>query len=53
MSNEGNAATCPFCGGHDVMVGRDVMTQKWWMVCFSCGMEIKDNLEEIKKEDKK
>lgn len=43
-SNDGgNAATCPFCGSHDVMIGRDIMTNEWYMECFDCKMSTKDN----------
>ena len=43
MSNEeSNIATCPFCGGHDVMIGRDWETNTWYMECFDCKMSTKD-----------
>lgn len=41
-----NVATCPFCGSHDVMIGRDIKTNEWYMKCFSCKMSTNNNKED-------
>lgn len=43
INKDCSAATCPFCGSNNVMIGRDIRTLKWWMVCFDCNMSTKDN----------
>lgn len=30
---------CPFCGGTDVMIGRDIFTDEWYVKCFDCEKE--------------
>lgn len=49
---EGNKFKCPFCGSTNVMIGRDIDTSKWYMICFDCGISSLD-CEEKKKENKK
>lgn len=49
MSGEGdsNVIKCPFCGGSDVMVGRDVRTNEWYIKCFGCGTSTSDTIDDM------
>ena len=37
MMNE--QVMCPFCGGTDVMIGRDIFTDEWYVKCLDCEKE--------------
>lgn len=50
MSGEGdssNVIKCPFCGGSDVMVGRDIETNEWYIKCFGCGTSTSDTIDDM------
>lgn len=42
-----NVIKCPFCGGSDVMVGRDIRTNEWYIKCFGCGTSTSKTIDDV------
>ena len=42
-----NLIKCSFCGSSDVMVGRDIITNEWFIKCFGCGTSTSDTIDDM------